>query len=97
MRNLWLINETLSIEHEMRDKSKKWDNVIFSRLMIFLIPLFFYAINLDAAPKTYPCYKIDDGGIYFTCQKCRISQWQDKQNCDWTGYYYCRNCGEKAQ
>jgi hypothetical protein len=81
-------------------KKKQGETWMLCRFLCLLVPLLFYAISLHAIPASkmyikHPSVKQADGGVHFTCKRCRPVQWQDKNQADWKGDYYCRRCGCK--
>lgn len=91
-QNDWLNSEIYDLKLDNFKKGKR-DMQVFKRLMIVLLPLFLFTVALPAysAIQSYRHPK----SVFWTCQRCRTSQWQDSANRDWRGEYYCRNCGLK--
>jgi len=95
MNNDWIEQETRYLSTERKKKNVNTDNYVMIQYLILLIPLFFYAMSLHAFNNVceYEESSYNDG-IFWTCKRCRTSQWSNQR--DWTGHYYCANCGVKA-
>jgi hypothetical protein len=98
-KNEWLDTQQRIFRLEQKTK-RTGDTKMLLKFMILLLPLLLYAISLHGDIKkrdTQIAHKHRymqqmDGGVYFTCKRCRTAQWQKKDQADWRGYYYCTNC-----
>ncbi len=106
-KNEWLDEEIQKLRYDeklsRRNKAeKRKETWMVAKFLCLLLPLLFYAVFLHGSSGYYHSkllktryIKQVDGGVQFTCKRCRTSQWQDKNNADWRGNYYCRKCGCK--
>ena len=99
-KNKWLDNEIRMLKIATNMKQKKYDTNLLLKFLFLLLPLLLFASTLHGTPTAayfikHRHVKQSDGGVYFTCKKCRTSQWQDRSLADWRGNFYCRNCGCK--
>lgn len=98
MTKLWVEREIENIEK--REKSQNpyiistWQ---YMKIMMFLIPIMLYAMSLSGGQINHfaKTAKHSDGGVFFTCKKCRLAQWQKKDQADWAGKYHCKGCGKE--
>ncbi len=97
MLKSWLEREIDDLQNQSKRSKMKMDNWQFFRVMLILIPLMFYAMSLSATPpQAVKCAgKVVDGGVFFTCKRCRTAQWQSTRDADWAGRFYCKQCGIK--
>jgi len=98
-KNDYLDYEIKKLRLSTRITEKKNETKMLIKFLFLLIPLLFFGISLHAMPAK--CHlqqryiRQADGGIQFTCKRCRMSQWQHRNQADWRGNYYCANCGTK--
>lgn len=107
MENEWIDNEIKDLQLERKCSWKKRrDNVIFFKLMIFLLPLLIYSVCLQGIePKSlftkfhkHKNLYISDGkktGINWVCKYCGARHWTDSRARDWNGDIYCTKCKRK--
>jgi hypothetical protein len=90
-----------------KKRKNRYDSDTYTMIlyMLLLVPLILtMALKADVyvndvyINKDLGVYEIDacvfkDPGVFFTCKRCRNSQWQDAKNADWRGNFYCTVCG----
>ena len=96
-KNEWLDTEVKTLSLEARkNKADTWMVVKFLCLLFPLLLYSFFAHGSlgfsDKKVKNIQCVKQVDGGVFFTCKRCRICQWQDNNQVDWKGDFHCRKC-----
>lgn len=96
-KNDYLDYEIRKLRLDTKIAQKKGDTKLLLKFLVLLIPLLSFVISLHATPaksffKHHYARQID-GGIQFTCKRCRMSQWQDRRQSDWAGNFYCKSCG----
>jgi hypothetical protein len=99
-KNDYLDYEIKKLRLSTRIAEKKNETKMLIKFLFLLIPLLFFGISLHAAPPNEAILRHRharqvDGGVQFTCKRCRTSQWQDKRQADWRGDYFCGFCGTK--
>lgn len=94
-------------ERDYKNKNKRYNQDTFVMIMYFLmlIPIFSLSLHATELPCNeyffedeyfeQPIYIYQDDGVFFTCKRCRTSQWQSYKNANWRGEYFCRKCGTK--
>lgn len=98
-RNDYLDYEMRKLRLDTKNTQKKRDTNMLLKFLCLLLPLLFIGVSLHATAsisnlKRQYVRQID-GGVQFTCKRCRTAQWQDKRQADWRGDYYCKACGVK--
>jgi len=95
------------MEKDYKSKKKRYNQDTFVLIMYFLMMIPILTLSLHA--EELPCYELifdneefeepiylyKDEGVFFTCKRCRTSQWQSSRNANWRGEYFCRKCGTK--
>ncbi len=98
-KNDYLDYEMRKLRLDTKNTQKKRDTNMLLKFLFLLMPLLFIGVSLHASPHiwhfTHRYVRQVDGGVQFTCKRCRTSQWQDKRQADWRGDYYCKACGTK--
>ncbi len=101
MTKSWIEKEEASLLADSKKKitSKGIDNIILLKFALILFCVFFYSICAEArqAPeRTNNPERVQRvEGKTFKCSHCRMNQWQDSKNANWSGRYYCTNCGKE--
>lgn len=86
--NEWLKKEVDILSKEKKAHSKKYDTVIFRRLMVLLIPLLLFGAALNGMPSI-----LMHGSAQWTCKRCGC--FNDSHVSDWKGDHYCGRCGTR--
>lgn len=98
MNNDWIEQETQYLSSERRKRDVANDTSTMIRYLIILFPLLFYACTCNAEcdyfEENFTEYASYGDGYWWTCRNCRTSQWSNQR--DWTGHFYCGNCGLRA-
>ncbi len=97
-KNDYLDYEIRKLKLDVTKAKSKGDNQMLLKFLCVLIPLLCIGISLHAAPKCplqHRYVRQVDGGVQFTCKRCRTNQWQDRNQADWAGNFYCRACGTR--
>jgi hypothetical protein len=101
-----ILMESVAADKRGKNKRKTIDESMdYLKITLLLLILFLGFSKIDAqSPKLdyilFPeiiiydneCTQMD-GGVWFMCKQCRRCQWQDANQRDWMGRYYCVNCG----
>jgi hypothetical protein len=93
-----LINEKKASAQINRKNRNNSDTHTLLLYMLFLIPLVLTMVLKAEVYMNEDMCEIDtcifkDAGVFFTCKRCRNSQWQDARNQNWRGEYHCAVCG----
>ncbi len=98
MSNSWIEDEEAAILADSKKKYKGTDNMIFIKMFTVLFLVFFYTSHADAKTRNRnhvgQCLQRVEGKT-FKCSHCRMNQWHDTKNADWSGRYYCTHCGKE--
>lgn len=91
MNRDWIDTEEKNILKDMKNKRYPQDTKTLIFFILVLIPLAFFSFFPKAFAEIPSAHCSYDEGVFWTCKRCRTSQWSNQR--DWMGNYYCSHCG----